>query len=559
MTARNAESDRFYRALYATLNSPELTTSTKAPMFLSLVFKTIKDDVLPRRAAAFVKRLLQVSLEAPSQFACGCLVMLSEILKSTPRLWNAILQPEDKDEDAVEVFQDLDADADEAGQEKTKDASIQEVGNSGVDVVNGIKTESNAGSGYDMRKRDPQYANADRSCLWELLILARHAHPSVAAMARTLLAGANVSYFGDPLRDLTLAAFLDKFVEKKAKKGVVSRGDSLMQPLKTARTTEQVNASLALGATFEYMAEKEVAPDDEFFHRFYSLQAASTAKKKSRAARKRAMDEDEILSDASSDSAEIDALLDAEEDGGEEGLGADPDRNLEYDYGALAEAMDESSSSTTSATDSDEESADLSDAAELLDGAQFSDMSSDSSEEENDKPSRVANRHISEAMSSESDSLISPSEDIVDSESNSVEGDSDADAEVSSLMKALGNSSNMKNSIDEGNDSDKALEINPFDLAQGNLTEDDETDDYSQSDSDGDFNELIKDEPIESDKGGIKSGKFSNKKDAPIFASAEDYMDMIDRDFLGEEDQQDARPKKRNRNPVGRGSNKKRR
>ena len=36
-------------------------------------------------------------------------------------------------------------------------------------------------------------------------------------MARTLLAGANVVYSGDPFRDLTLAAFLDKFVQKKAK------------------------------------------------------------------------------------------------------------------------------------------------------------------------------------------------------------------------------------------------------------------------------------------------------------------------------------------------------
>ena len=36
-------------------------------------------------------------------------------------------------------------------------------------------------------------------------------------MARTLLAGQSVVYSGDPLRDLTLAAFLEKFVQKKAK------------------------------------------------------------------------------------------------------------------------------------------------------------------------------------------------------------------------------------------------------------------------------------------------------------------------------------------------------
>lgn len=42
-------------------------------------------------------------------------------------------------------------------------------------------------------------------------------HPSVAAMAQTLLSGVNIVYNGDPLNDLSLAAFLDKFMEKKPK------------------------------------------------------------------------------------------------------------------------------------------------------------------------------------------------------------------------------------------------------------------------------------------------------------------------------------------------------
>ena len=50
---------------------------------------------------------------------------------------------------------------------------------------------------------------------WELVPLASHCHPSVAAMARQLLAGAPVVYNGDPLRDLALSAFLDAFVQRK--------------------------------------------------------------------------------------------------------------------------------------------------------------------------------------------------------------------------------------------------------------------------------------------------------------------------------------------------------
>ena len=48
-------------------------------------------------------------------------------------------------------------------------------------------------------------------------MLAECVHPSVAAMARSLLAGAPVVYAGDPLRDLSLTAFLDKFVQRKPK------------------------------------------------------------------------------------------------------------------------------------------------------------------------------------------------------------------------------------------------------------------------------------------------------------------------------------------------------
>lgn len=65
--------------------------------------------------------------------------------------------------------------------------------------------------------REPLYAHAERSCLWELVVLAACVHPSVAAMARSLLAGAPVVYSGDPLRDLSLTAFLDKFVQRKPK------------------------------------------------------------------------------------------------------------------------------------------------------------------------------------------------------------------------------------------------------------------------------------------------------------------------------------------------------
>lgn len=69
------------RALYAVLLHPEAAKSGKSPMFLSLVYKAMKGDVSNKRIAAFAKRLLQVAEEQQPAFTCGCLLMLSELLK----------------------------------------------------------------------------------------------------------------------------------------------------------------------------------------------------------------------------------------------------------------------------------------------------------------------------------------------------------------------------------------------------------------------------------------------------------------------------------------------
>ena len=47
-------------------------------------------------------------------------------------------------------------------------------------------------------------------------------HPSPAALARTLLAGASILYAGDPLRDLALTTFLDRWLQKKPKAAKVA-------------------------------------------------------------------------------------------------------------------------------------------------------------------------------------------------------------------------------------------------------------------------------------------------------------------------------------------------
>ena len=64
-------------------------------------------------------------------------------------------------------------------------------------------------------------------------------------------------YDGDPLRDHTLAAFLDKFLQKKPK--AHAKGSSLMQPLAGGRDGANTQTLGAIsGAAFAALAETQV-------------------------------------------------------------------------------------------------------------------------------------------------------------------------------------------------------------------------------------------------------------------------------------------------------------
>lgn len=68
------------------LLDPGLSSSSRQSMFLNLLYKSLKADIVLRRVKAFVKRLLQVSAEQSASFACGALFLLSEVMKGKPGL-----------------------------------------------------------------------------------------------------------------------------------------------------------------------------------------------------------------------------------------------------------------------------------------------------------------------------------------------------------------------------------------------------------------------------------------------------------------------------------------
>ncbi|RYP65553.1 hypothetical protein DL771_008251 [Monosporascus sp. 5C6A] len=249
--------ERFYRTLYESLLDPRLATSSKQALYLNLLYRSLKGDMDVRRVKAFVKRMLQIlNLHQPS-FVCGIIYLVIELSAVFADLRTLLTEPEEID---------LDESLPEIGMAGTlpegKDAHAQPVRPSSM---------------YDGRKRDPEYSNAHRSCLWELLPFLKHFHPSVDVYASSLLTGQKSTRKPD-LANHTLIAFLDKFVYRNAKAADLVRGISIMQPVAAAghgnilvsnKSSAKDGASLNT-SSFWKKKSQDVAEDEVFFHEYFA-------------------------------------------------------------------------------------------------------------------------------------------------------------------------------------------------------------------------------------------------------------------------------------------------
>ncbi|NWU67863.1 CEBPZ protein, partial [Pterocles burchelli] len=283
MDSQQTVSDRYYAALYKKLLDPALATCSKPSMFLNLVYKSLKADVVLRRVKAFVKRLLQVTCGQMPPFICGTLYLLSELLKVKPELRVQLQDHVESDDE--ECFKDQE-EAEEA-EEKFVDADKEVEGEERSTTENSAKTNNSnstaswvhhlnmggrkSGTSYDPMHRSPLYCGAESTSLWELKKLSEHFHPSVALFAKTILEGNHIQYSGDPLQDFTLMRFLDRFVYRNPKlhKGKENTSSVVMQPKKKQFMKDMQNLAVN-SKEFRAKDESKIPVDEVFFHRFYS-------------------------------------------------------------------------------------------------------------------------------------------------------------------------------------------------------------------------------------------------------------------------------------------------
>ncbi|CBQ70989.1 related to MAK21-protein required for 60S ribosomal subunit biogenesis [Sporisorium reilianum SRZ2] len=258
-----AITDRFYRVLYDSLLDPRLEASSKQAMYLNLIFQALKADAEHERVKAFVKRICQIlSLHQPS-FICGCLHLLGELFQRMPGLRTMLTEPEEDDE---EHFHDV-ASSDDESEDKRTDKPAP------------AAAAKHASTKYDGRKREPRFAHAGTTCLWDVLPLVSHFHPSVSVHALQLLEGGKITTNAD-LSLNTLSHFLDRFVYRNPKQKASLRGASAMQPQAqvgsgvTRSRTHALNENEFFNTEAFWKQRADSIPADQlFFHTFFNLKS----------------------------------------------------------------------------------------------------------------------------------------------------------------------------------------------------------------------------------------------------------------------------------------------
>eukprot|EP01083_Nonionella_stella_P024727 68172_1 len=261
MSARNAVSDRFYRALYETLLHPDLPSSNKLALYFNILWRALKQDVKTTRVSAFAKRLLQVCMHQKPTFVCSALVILSAVMQDQRAVGMLMSHPEySEDQDGDEGFLVEESKAKETGESDEMEVSEKE------------------STQYDIHKRDPQHAKADNSCLWELVHILEYFHPSVQNFARTLAQSKLIVYSGDPLMDFSNRAFLDKFAYRNPKK---NSGDKSFSNQRFKRSSAASSQAQPLNT--KQFLEKDagtIKEDEVFFYKYFKKKEEKDGKTK---------------------------------------------------------------------------------------------------------------------------------------------------------------------------------------------------------------------------------------------------------------------------------------
>lgn len=234
---KTARKGRFYRALYSKLSDPAMLKGRQVTMFFNLIYKAMKNDTDDARVVAFAKRLLYTTIHSSSAVIAASLFLLSEVMKYQTALRQSLSENlsflyDPLKREPTAAFTPIDASQD-----------------NNPDVV---------------------VTDQDFCSLWETTLTLQHYHPSVSKFTSSV---GEILYNGDPLRDFTLAPFLDKFAFRNAKSSKkisqqLKRGESIGERRKGMEGTILALSSLPVNDP-SFAQSTDVNEDDQFFHKFF--------------------------------------------------------------------------------------------------------------------------------------------------------------------------------------------------------------------------------------------------------------------------------------------------
>jgi ribosome biogenesis protein MAK21 len=232
--AQQKTQDRFYRAVYAKLSqSSFLTRGRHLTMFFNLLFKSMKNDTNGTRVIAFSKRLACTVLHSSPPIVAASIFLLNEVMKTHGDLLRCL-----------DCIPDSEAQVEfDHGRREPRSAIFLE--------PNGLSESVTLTS--------PSESTTFIPPMWEWCLSSHHFHPSVTKFAESVGA---IEYSGDPLRDFSLAPFLDKFAYRnpklpdKRKHGVAGRR------IKSHMEQQPINDP-------SFLETKDIKEEDKFFHAFF--------------------------------------------------------------------------------------------------------------------------------------------------------------------------------------------------------------------------------------------------------------------------------------------------
>lgn len=421
-------------------------------------------------------------------------------------------EPEDHEDD-VEVFKDApDSDAE------------NEDGDAAEGDVSQAALPKASSRHYDGRKRDPQYANAQNSCIWEIVPLLTHYHPSVALHASQLLYGQTITTKPD-LGLHTLSHFLDRFVYRNPKKALPSSASSIMKPgakgqdtsglvvMRKGASAPTISSEVPLNnENFAKKKEEQIPVDQLFFHRYFS---------------KKFQDEESARNKVQQNKRKRKRGGDGDEDEDSE----DDDISIGDDDAEAADVVPNASDLEDNDEDSDLDEDEVWKAmqASMPPAVGDADLMEDSGDDDEDDDDSVGEFAYSDSEEGEDDAAM----DAV------LAGEEDDEAEIADEAD-----SDEAEEEDQDDDEEDEEEAENSDLAEDDdipsFFPDEDMDDVPTFDEDeddliGSDEDIQLGDDVELPASAIAAGKKASAKNKkrklkhlPAFASAEDWADLIE-------------------------------